>query len=823
MIKYLLSILFLLPGIASYATRVSGKVFTSSSMPLPFASILIKGTTKGTTANSNGEYILDLAPGEYTLICQHVNFEKREKVITVGNEPILFNFILKEINLSLDEIVIKPGGEDPAYEIIRQAMKKRSYYLNQVKSYQCDVYIKGQIKLKDFPKSFMGQKIDLEDGDSGKNKIVFLSETLAKYSFSEPDKQKVEVISTRVSGQSNGFGFSNPEMISFYENNVPLSRRLNPRGFISPIAENAMHYYRYKYRGAFFEDGKQINKIEVIPKRAYEPAFSGFIQIVENEWRIHSVELKLTKASQIEFINALTIEQLYMNVGSDVWMVQNQNVYPEIKMFGFDASGYFTTQYSEYIIDPQYKKKFFDRTVLKYDSLSNKRTKEYWDSVRPVPLLDDELADFRKKDSLEQLRLDPAYMDSLDRRQNRFNTLGFILNGQTFQRRSKNRSFEYDPLLNSVGFNTVEGWFGQLSGSFNQSWKGRESIKITPVLRYGFGNKHFNAFVIGRYRFGNQYLNEITISGGKRIMQFNNANPIPQIMNTFTTLFDGNNYMKIYEARFLNLEYSKGIGEGLTFEAGINYQKRAPLNNTDTSTFWGKSEYKTRFTPNYPQEISNSNITRHEAFVAAVTFTYRPGTRYVEMPDRKINIGSKYPLFSVSYARAFRNILGSDVEYDKWKFSIQDNINLKTVGELRYHTGIGGFLSNSKVETPDYNHYNGNLTGKANPYLNSFQLLPYYLKSNTDDFYSYLHLEHRFNGFLTNKIPLIKKYNLRLVTGTNVLFMNRNNMYYEFFAGIDNIFKIFRVDYVIGYTEKGFLSNGFMIGIKAFTGIFEDY
>jgi hypothetical protein len=104
-------------------TRISGKIFTERSTILPFASILIKGTTKGTTANSDGEFFLDLLPGEYTLICQHVGYEKRERNISVGKEPTLINFVLREERLTLQEIIIKPGGEDPAYDFIRAAIK----------------------------------------------------------------------------------------------------------------------------------------------------------------------------------------------------------------------------------------------------------------------------------------------------------------------------------------------------------------------------------------------------------------------------------------------------------------------------------------------------------------------------------------------------------------------------------------------------------------------------------------------------------------------------------------------------------------------------
>jgi len=821
-IYFLLVFVCLLGFQQVHATRIKGKVYTERSIILPFASILVKGTTTGTTANSEGEFYLDLTPGNYTLICQHVGYEKREREIQVGVETLELNFVLREERLSLQEIIIKPGGEDPAYEIIRAAIKKRPFYKQQVAAYQCNVYIKGLIRLRKFPKTFFGQPIDFEDGDTSGNKIIFLSETLARYAFSQPDKQKIDVLSTRVSGQSNGFGFSNPQVISFYENNVQLTRTINPRGFISPIADNALQFYTYKYRGAFFEDGKQINKIEVIPKRKFEPLFHGFINIIENDWRIHSIDLDLNKESQMEFINELKIQQLYVPVSNDIWMLQSQTVYPSAKQFGFDAYGYFSSLYADYEVEPGFKKNFFGRTILKYDSISNKRKQAYWDSVRPMPLLPDELRDFARKDSLEKLREDPAYLDSLDKKQNRITPVGFVLNGQTFTRRSKKRSFTYEPFLKSFGFNTVEGWNLRLAGTFEKDLPGRKTISLSPVLRYGFNNGHFNAFLTGNYKFGKTYTNELSVSGGKRVIQFNNANPIPQLMNTLNTLLDGNNFMKIYETWFGNIQYTKGLREGLTLIAGIQYQNRRPLNNTDTSTFWGKSENKANLTPNFPTEISQENINPHQALIAAVSLRYQPGTRYVELPDRKFNIGSKYPVFMVTYARGINKLLGSDVEYDRWRFSMQDNFNFKLAGEFRYKVVIGGFIGKSKVELPDYQHYDGNRVTVASPYLNSFQLAPYYANSNVDDFFSVLHIEHHFNGFLTNKIPFVRRLNLRLVGGTNAFYVGKNNYYYDFFFGIDNVLKIFRIDYVWGYNENGYFDQGIKIGIKAFSTLFDE-
>jgi hypothetical protein len=294
-------------------------------------------------------------------------------------------------------------------------------------------------------------------------------------------------------------------------------------------------------------------------------------------------------------------------------------------------------------------------------------------------------------------------------------------------------------------------------------------------------------------------------------------------MNSINTLFRGRNYMKTYEAWFGNLQYSRGLGEGFSFQAAINFQDRNPIENTDTSTYWGKAKNENRFTPNYPIEIADENIKPHQALVAGIRISYRPGTRYIELPDRKINIGSRYPLFSLSYAKGISGVLGSDVDFDRWRFSIRDEMNFKLAGEFRYHFVVGGFLNKDKVEIPDYQHFNGNQVLIATPYLNSFQLAPYYFKSNKDNLFWLVHMEHHFNGFLTNKIPLFKKLNLRLVGGLNAFYVGNHNYYYEFLAGLENILKLIRVDYVFGYTESGIYDSRIRIGIRLFTSEFEDY
>ena len=78
----------------------------------------------------------------------------------------------------LGEVILK-NGEDPAYKIIRNAIKKRPYYLDQPEEFECMVYTKGQLRLRNYPDKFLGRKIDFEDGDTSKQKVLYLSETIS--------------------------------------------------------------------------------------------------------------------------------------------------------------------------------------------------------------------------------------------------------------------------------------------------------------------------------------------------------------------------------------------------------------------------------------------------------------------------------------------------------------------------------------------------------------------------------------------------------------------------------------------------------------------
>jgi hypothetical protein len=809
------------------ASTITGMVTDEKGSPLGFTSVTIKGTAKGAIANSQGVYVLTVNAGDYVLVCHHVGYRTVEKNVRVESEKLEVNFQLTPQELSLPEVVIK-RGEDPALEIMRQAIKKRQFYNQQVDSFTVDVYIKAIVRSRAIPERFMGQKVDKKElekqgVDSAGKGILFLSESLTKVAYKRPGKLKMEVLSSRQSG--GGFGLSVPFFVNFYTNNVALfSGNLAPRGFISPLADAAFHYYRFRYEGNFFEGDKMVDRIRVTPRRKNEPLFEGFLQIVDGEWRIHSLSLTTNKQQGLDLLDTVRVTQVHGAVEGEVWRTQNQVVSFAASMFGFQMAGDFLNVYSNYDLAPGFRKKYFDRVLMKYDTAFNKRDSLYWSNLRPVPLESDERHDFLFKDSIQKWERDSMYseknIDSLRKAQKPVKPMQLFRRGITrnFYSTTSWKTYRFEPLLQGLQYNTVEGVSLSAQQRFHiRPKEGKKKYEIGWENRYGFTNRHLMSFAHFTIRHKDEASRNrfIQFSGGKRLLQFNRDNPIDEFSNSVASLFYRRNYLKLYEAWFGKIDFNTAFENGLRLNVTANYENRIPVENRSSFSFF----YKERsFTPNHPYELAAIPFAPHAATVASFTVTYQPAQYYIDLPERKIPIGSKYPTFEAFYAKGFPGLFSSTADFDKWRFSVYDDANLKLAGTFKYRVSVGGFLNNRQVDIPDFTHFNGNQTSVNFAYLNSFQLAPYYRYSNTERFYTLLHAEHHFNGLLTNKIPLINKLKWNLVVGTNTFYVNRNNYYVEAFAGFENIFKIFRVDFVTATQAAPGRQSGIRIGFGGVIG-----
>ncbi len=801
------------------AAQLRGTVSGPDGEPLPFASVYIQGTTRGATTNIAGEYVLPLEPGSYKVVFRYVGLEERVESIDMGSGARRLDVQLREQAIELDEVVVRADAEDPAYAIIRQAIAKREYYLDLIEAYRCDVYIKGNIKFLDAPEKLLGQEVgDLMGSlDSNRQGIIYLAESQSTLSFQQPDRLKETVNFTKISGDDNGFGFNSARAMHFdlYENTVELGRQI-----VSPIARNAMGYYDYRLVGTTYDpEGRLINKIELLPKRSEDPVFRGFVYIVEDLWLIQSADLQLLSGAMKQpGLDTLWIRQVHIPLREpDVWRMFSQDIRFGAGLFGFKLEGRFTGVYSGYDLNPQFSRGFFDNEVYRVEDGANAPTLEYWDTIRPLPLTLEERLDYRRKDSLQEVRTSRPYLDSVDASNNRFTPINLLF-GYEYNRSWKGRSFSIGSPLTTVQFNTVQGFNADLRLNYRQELDadGRHWFSIEPTVNYGFSENRLRASVAGTYAFSQKWRGRVSLAGGVETTSFNPDEPISKTLNSLYSLFGRRNYLKIYERSFGRVTFQRELVNGVFFRGYLEYARRKALVNHSDYSF-GDAEDRV-YTSNDPQDPENyePSFPAHDALTLGLSLRLRYRQKYVTFPGERFIQGSEWPDLWLEY----RGGLAGAVRFDFLSARIQENgLSFGVVGRLAFQAEVGGFLNRDSLLFMDYQHFNGNQTVFGNParYLNSFKRLPYFERS-TDDVFFRLQAEHHFEGFLLDRVPGLRKLGWMVVAGASFLHTRPDGSYYEFSLGLDNIgfgpLRLIRVDFVSAYAAGEGWNFGGIVGLK---------
>ncbi|MBK7938501.1 MAG: carboxypeptidase-like regulatory domain-containing protein [Lewinellaceae bacterium] len=323
--KKICSILFAIFAPFFVLAQISGKVLDENGDPLPFASVYVRNTTNGTAANAEGDYRLPLDPGTYSIVFQYIGYKQKIEHIPVGNKPVQLTVRMEPASLEISEVVITT--EDPAYRIMREVIAKRRYYKTKTREYSVDVYVKGFHKLLDAPKKIMGQDIGNMGGilDTNRTGVLYLSESVSKvYVQASPERKKEVMISSKVSGSENGFSLNRATLTDFnlYEERLEIDREI-----LSPLADNAFNYYIFKLLGKFKdENGYDIYKIGMTPKRSADPAFSGNLYVVDEWWNLAGADLALTGAAiKQPVLDTLRIKQEFVPVEKpDTWCLLTQ-------------------------------------------------------------------------------------------------------------------------------------------------------------------------------------------------------------------------------------------------------------------------------------------------------------------------------------------------------------------------------------------------------------------------------------------------------------------------------------------------------------------
>jgi hypothetical protein len=817
--RYLVIILALvLSNELSFAQLINltGKISDDKGRAVSFASIYLKNTTKGTSANQEGVYRLGLNAGKYELVISAVGYQQVIQPIEIRQDQQL-NFVLKEAAYQLKDVVVRADDEDPAYAIIRSAIKQRKKHLNEVRAYEADVYIKGIQKLTDAPKKFMGVNMD-EVGkqlglDSNRRGIIYLSESESKLSFQKPDLYREEMISSKFSGSNRAFSFNRATdlKINFYENYQKWDG-LSLRPFVSPIADDAFLYYQYKFLGNLVENGRMINKIQVLPKRYTDPVFSGSIYIIEDSWRIHSADLAITKASNLNFVDTLKIKQEFFPVDQAIWMPSSVKMEFNGAFFGFRFGGYFVAVFENYNLEPQLAKINF-KEALKITRGVNKKDSLYWQEARPIPLTAEEKADYEKKESLAAKRESKPYLDSLDRINNRVKLNKFLMgSGYNFRNRYERKTYRVNSLLGSAYYNTVEGFGIDYGASYTHRIDSvlNKFINVSGNLRYGFSNRLFTGRMSADFPIGEQY--NVSLKLGSDVIDLNNQGTVPTLFNTISSLFYERNLQKLYQKSFVSVAVSRRVLGNVRLSFNFEYANRNSLENTSNYRFRDVEDREFSSNNPFSPDVEQPLFPQNQSFKIGFRANYNFSNRYVTYPSGKYFTPSKYPTLGLQYIRAISGVFGSDVDYDLLSVDLsKSDIPLGFYGKTTFSLSAGKFFRNNLIYFPDFHHFIGNQNTFFQSKINSFLFLDFY-RNSTSDQYTEAHLSHNFSGFIFNKIPLIRKLKLQELAGFNYLSTPQLKHYREFYLGLQYL--NFKLYYGAAYQNGQQLQQGFRMAVN---------
>jgi len=817
--KLLLFILIISFSITN--AQVSGKITNSSGNPLPYVNIYLQNTYVGTTSNVDGLYEIAIpSKKNIQLVFQYLGYKTLIKSISFDSLPLKLDITLKEESISLDEVVLD-ATEDPAYRIIRKTIAQRKENLNRISAFTADFYSRGLWRVEDMPEKIMGQEVgDLEGAlDSTRTGVIYLSETISKIAYQKPDNFREEVISSIVSGNDNGFSFNSARQsdFTFYKNTLELNSPI-----VSPIANNALSYYKYKLDGVFYEGSKLINKIVVTPKRPKDRVWEGVIYIVEDDWQLYGIELSTNgNAIQVPMVTKLIFKQNFkFDIENEAWIKISQTIDFGFNFFGVKGDGRFIAVYSNYDFKPAFVKKSFSNEIQSFASEANKKDSLYWNAVRPVPLTIEELKDYVKKDSIQTLRKSKTYLDSLDIKSNKIRFLSPLL-GYSYQSTFNKYRIEYEGPVQNINYNTVQGWNSRIGISYNKWYDDNRATYFTAKTNatYGISDDRLRLDGVISKRFN--YINKrtLTLEGGSKVSQFNDNNPIKPIINSISTLFFERNYLKMYELNYARLNYSQEIVNGVDISVSTGFENRKPLFNTANWVMIPNSGVSyTSNNPLDPTDFTNAAIEEHDVYKTKVKLDFIFGQKYFSYPDAKFNLtDNKYPKLSL----IFENGIGTtkkEYNYGEVTANASQVLSLGNKGTLTYNLKGGTFINGDDISFVDFHHFNGNQTrvGTTAVYSNTFNLLPYYSLSTNKSYFEG-HLEQDFKGWILGKIPGLNQLNFNLIAGAHFLSTEDNKPYSEVSIGIDNLgfgkYRLLRLDYVQSF-YNGETLGAFIFGLK---------
>lgn len=784
---------------------ITGKITDAQTkLPLASCSIYSLNSGNGVITDENGKYTFSINNETDSIAISMIGYKSLSKPVSRAlNQEIDFEAV--PFSSSIKEVVVAVKIKfTKAQRLVKKVIKNKS--INDVynnNSYQCQVYDKIEVDLKNIPEKLQNNRLlkplvfafnnqDTTE-DNQKALPVYLSESNSDFYYKKnPLKERYDYTAIKSSGLDNksilAYADGLYKKINVYNNNI----KLVDVNFVSPIADNALSYYNYHILDTLFFNNHRCIQVQFEPIQFGSNTFKGYMWIADTSYAIKSIMMHMDKNANINFVNKFEISQIFEAKNHGKFLPEKNILYidltiPEMKKTGIIVKK--TTLYKDAIlnnslIDTAFNKKNIDIASIPLDTSS-------WSARRFEPLSKSENSVYLLMDTLNKIPVVVTYAKIISAL-----TTGYYTTGRV----------DIGNLYSTYTSNKVEGSRFDFGLKTNSTFNG--NIQLQGYGGFSTRDKQFryllsSIFVLNRKQWETLKLTYTSDISGT----YEHQDELDQ-NSVFASFLRRVNYseIRLMNERDADITYRKYFNNGIGIGAEIKQSALTPFFNV----YYTYND----FTPYIVTKPGvNSDYKVNEATVL-VRFSHKE--KFITQHYRRGSMGSNYPIVTLSYTKGIKvnnGFLKSDFNYSKWNLNIQHDFTDGRIGQLSYTIDAG--LINGVLPIVLLDVQKGNDTYYYNKY--AFNNMNRY-EFATDKFAS-LSVEQNFGSFPFNYIPLIKRLKWRsLISFKGVIGgMSEANKiangyydssilahfsipdkipYLETGFGIDNIFHLIRIDAV---------------------------
>ena len=808
-------------------TSASGIVKDSiTGEPLPFVSVYFDGSTIGAMTDDNGTFTLQNNQGYTKLAAASLGYDTKFIDLKPGKKNDNLELLLKPTAFEISEVVVKPKREkytrkdNPAVELIKKVIAHKNDNRIEAKpEYQTEVYEKLSLSLDNFNPNldknkflkkfkFIKNYLDTSEFNGKPILTVSVRENLSDFYYRKsPKAEKMIVRAKRMQGidktLDDGGGItSNLEeifkSINIFDNNIPIL--LNR--FVSPLSSTlATTYYHYYIMDTLDVGGDKCVDLAFVPANSESYGFTGRLYItLDGNYAVKKVLLNTPANINLNWVDKLRIEQEFKQMPDSTWVLDQENTFVNFYVVKGTQQLYAhqLRNYDNYNFNVQNADSVFGLLgALHVLPEATVQPDTFWIHNRPIPLKEKEDA---LKDLLGQLRKVPAFNAIIK-------TAEILITGYIPTANDKKvTKFDFGPMNTTFSANHLEGFRmrvgGMTTANLNPYWFASGYLAYgTNDRKIKYNLKLTHSFTKKEYHEGENPVNNLSF-----IQEYDVYPPGQDFLftskdNIFVAWKVGEPVTKMQYIRKSVLQYEKEWLNGLTWKSWIMNQ-----NNEAAGTL------------QYIKRDESGNLYHIKDFTTSEIGTqlrFAPGERAYNGRSGKesvFNLSKDAPVFKLSHQLGIKGVLGGDYNYNHTEISAEKRIWLSSFGHIDAQVKAGKVWD--KVPFPLLILPNTNQSITIQP--EAFHMMNA-LEFVTDQYVSF-NATYYLKGWILNRIPGIKWLRLREVLSFNMIYgglTDKNNPtltpglfllpdgtqplgstpYMECSVGLENIFKILRIDY----------------------------